>query len=110
MAVPLLGDALRALVYAQEGADAVPGAVVVIQAFIPQELARGADGAMTGFAYPEMLVAVVAALLDQGIVDFQWIVIGFVSRTRPATVMDELLVLIFTWALPRQGSESRLQT
>jgi len=29
--------------------------------YLPQELARGADGAMTGFAYPEMLVAVVAA-------------------------------------------------
>ncbi len=28
--------------------------------FLPQELARGADGAMTGYAYPEMLVAVVA--------------------------------------------------
>ena len=28
--------------------------------FLPQELARGADGAMTGFAYPEMLVNVVA--------------------------------------------------
>ena len=27
--------------------------------FLPQELARGADGAMTGFAYPEMLVNVV---------------------------------------------------
>lgn len=27
--------------------------------FLPQELARGADGAMTGFAYPEMLVQVV---------------------------------------------------
>ena len=27
---------------------------------LPQELARGADGAMTGFAYPEMLVKVVA--------------------------------------------------
>ena len=26
--------------------------------FLPQELARGADGAMTGFAYPEMLVEV----------------------------------------------------
>tara|TARA_R110002073_G_scaffold222180_4_gene382380 strand:- start:882 stop:1814 length:933 start_codon:yes stop_codon:yes gene_type:complete len=26
--------------------------------YLPQELARGADGAMTGFAYPEMLVAV----------------------------------------------------
>jgi 4-hydroxy-tetrahydrodipicolinate synthase len=29
--------------------------------FLPQELARGADGAMTGFAYPEMLVEVVGA-------------------------------------------------
>ncbi|MEM7567448.1 MAG: dihydrodipicolinate synthase family protein [Pseudomonadota bacterium] len=28
-------------------------------AYLPQELARGADGAMTGFAYPEMLVQVV---------------------------------------------------
>ena len=28
--------------------------------YLPQELARGADGAMTGFAFPEMLVAVVA--------------------------------------------------
>ena len=27
--------------------------------FLPQELRRGADGAMTGFAYPEMLVQVV---------------------------------------------------
>lgn len=27
--------------------------------YLPQELARGADGAMTGFAYPEMLVALV---------------------------------------------------
>jgi 4-hydroxy-tetrahydrodipicolinate synthase len=29
--------------------------------FLPEELARGADGAMTGFAYPEMMVDVVAA-------------------------------------------------
>jgi 4-hydroxy-tetrahydrodipicolinate synthase len=27
---------------------------------VPQELARGADGIMTGFAYPEMLVSVCA--------------------------------------------------
>lgn len=26
--------------------------------FLPEEIARGADGAMTGFAYPEMMVAV----------------------------------------------------
>ena len=29
--------------------------------FLPEELARGADGAMTGFAYPEMMAGVVAA-------------------------------------------------
>ncbi|MEI8325660.1 MAG: dihydrodipicolinate synthase family protein [Betaproteobacteria bacterium] len=29
--------------------------------FLPEELARGADGAMTGFAYPEMMVEVIAA-------------------------------------------------
>ncbi|MFK7853684.1 MAG: dihydrodipicolinate synthase family protein, partial [Granulosicoccus sp.] len=27
--------------------------------FLPEEMARGADGAMTGFAFPEMLVNVV---------------------------------------------------
>jgi 4-hydroxy-tetrahydrodipicolinate synthase len=27
--------------------------------FLPEEIARGADGAMTGFAYPEMMVSVV---------------------------------------------------
>ena len=31
--------------------------------YLPQELARGADGAMTGFAYPEMLVEVVELYL-----------------------------------------------
>lgn len=29
--------------------------------FLPEELARGADGAMTGFAYPEMMTGVCAA-------------------------------------------------
>lgn len=29
--------------------------------FLPEEMERGADGAMTGFAYPEMMVSVVAA-------------------------------------------------
>lgn len=29
--------------------------------FLPEELGRGADGAMTGFAYPEMMVGVCAA-------------------------------------------------
>ena len=32
--------------------------------YLPQELARGADGAMTGFAYPEMLVEVVRLWQD----------------------------------------------
>lgn len=36
--------------------------------YLPQELARGADGAMTGFAYPEMLVDVVR-LFKQGQAD-----------------------------------------
>jgi 4-hydroxy-tetrahydrodipicolinate synthase len=31
--------------------------------FLPEEMARGADGAMTGFAYPEMLVDVVRAMV-----------------------------------------------
>ena len=29
--------------------------------FLPEELTRGADGAMTGFAYPEMMVGVCRA-------------------------------------------------
>ncbi|HMO72416.1 MAG TPA: dihydrodipicolinate synthase family protein [Paracoccaceae bacterium] len=29
--------------------------------FLPEELARGADGAMTGFAYPEALAAIISA-------------------------------------------------
>jgi len=36
--------------------------------FLPQEMLRGADGAMTGFAYPEMLVQV-CQLFDQGQAD-----------------------------------------
>jgi 4-hydroxy-tetrahydrodipicolinate synthase len=32
--------------------------------YLPQELHRGADGAMTGFAYPEMLVDVCEAFFD----------------------------------------------
>lgn len=36
--------------------------------YLPQELARGADGAMTGFAFPEMLVQVVS-LFKQGRAD-----------------------------------------
>tara|TARA_B100000900_G_scaffold390371_1_gene384048 strand:+ start:244 stop:1179 length:936 start_codon:yes stop_codon:yes gene_type:complete len=36
--------------------------------FLPQEMQRGADGAMTGFAYPEMLVDVIK-LHQQGKID-----------------------------------------
>lgn len=36
--------------------------------FLPEEMLRGADGAMTGFAYPEMMVSVVAAY-DSGEMD-----------------------------------------
>lgn len=36
--------------------------------FLPEELARGADGAMTGFGYPEMMVDV-AALVAKGDMD-----------------------------------------
>lgn len=32
--------------------------------FLPEEMARGADGAMTGFAYPEMMVSVVRNHLE----------------------------------------------
>ena len=32
--------------------------------FLPEELSRGADGAMTGFAYPEMMVEVCRAHVD----------------------------------------------
>jgi 4-hydroxy-tetrahydrodipicolinate synthase len=32
--------------------------------FLPEEMSRGADGAMTGFAYPEMMVGVVKAHQD----------------------------------------------
>lgn len=33
--------------------------------FLPEEMARGADGAMTGFAFPEMMVGV-CRLMDEG--------------------------------------------
>ena len=45
---------------------ALPGRRVSVLAgngglFLPEEMRRGADGAMTGFAYPEMMAGVVAA-------------------------------------------------
>ena len=50
-----------------------------------------------------MLLAIVAALLDQGILDYQWIVIGivvggaigaFVARTVEMTSMPEMVALV----------------
>lgn len=49
--------------------------------YLPQELARGADGAMTGFAYPEMLVDVVS-LFQAG------------SRDEAETLFDAYLPLV----------------
>lgn len=50
-------------VRAQTGVGDVPRLSILTgnsALFLPQEMQRGADGAMTGFAYPEMLVQVVA--------------------------------------------------
>lgn len=50
-------------VRAETGTEAQPRLSILVgnaALFLPQELQRGADGAMTGFAYPEMLVEVVA--------------------------------------------------
>ena len=47
---------------AETGTDTTPRLSILVgnaALFLPQELQRGADGAMTGFAYPEMLVQVV---------------------------------------------------
>lgn len=49
-------------VRAESGAGEVPRLSILTgnsALFLPQEMARGADGAMTGFAYPEMMVQVV---------------------------------------------------
>jgi len=49
-------------VRAETGTDTQPRLSILVgnaALFLPQELQRGADGAMTGFAYPEMLVQVV---------------------------------------------------
>ena len=50
-------------VRAESGTGATPRLSILVgnaALFLPQEMQRGADGAMTGFAYPEMLVQVVA--------------------------------------------------
>lgn len=47
---------------AETGTDTVPRMSILTgnsALFLPQEMQRGADGAMTGFAYPEMMVQVV---------------------------------------------------
>ncbi len=49
-------------VRAESGTDDTPRMSILVgnaALFLPQEMQRGADGAMTGFAYPEMLVQVV---------------------------------------------------
>jgi len=49
-------------VRAESGSDGTPRMSILVgnaALFLPQEMQRGADGAMTGFAYPEMLVQVV---------------------------------------------------
>ena len=42
-----------------------PFCAAMAESFLPEELARGADGAMTGFGYPEMMVTV-TTLVAQG--------------------------------------------
>lgn len=49
-------------VRAESGTEDTPRLSILVgnaALFLPQEMQRGADGAMTGFAYPEMLVQVV---------------------------------------------------
>lgn len=49
-------------VRAGSGTDAVPRLSILVGnsgLFLPEEMARGADGAMTGFAWPEMMVDVI---------------------------------------------------
>ncbi len=57
---------IRAATRATEGATASAQRVSILCGnggglFLPEELSRGADGAMTGFAYPEMMVDVCSA-------------------------------------------------
>ncbi|MEO1457667.1 MAG: dihydrodipicolinate synthase family protein [Pseudomonadota bacterium] len=56
------GLAKLSAVRAGSGTEAVPRISILTgnsALFLPQEMARGADGAMTGYCYPEMLVQVV---------------------------------------------------
>jgi 4-hydroxy-tetrahydrodipicolinate synthase len=65
--------------------------------YLPQELARGADGAMTGFAYPEMLVDVVR-LFDAG------------QRDRAEDLFDAYLPLVRYEQQPNFGLAVRKET
>lgn len=65
--------------------------------YLPQELARGADGAMTGFAYPEMLAAVIA-LHDAG------------ERDRAEDLFDAYLPLVRHEQQPGFGLALRKET
>lgn len=58
--------------------------------FLPEELARGADGAMTGFAFPEMMAGVVAAYRA-----------GDIERARD--IFDAYLPLVRYEAQPGRG-------
>ncbi|GHE01516.1 dihydrodipicolinate synthetase [Defluviimonas sp. 20V17] len=58
--------------------------------FLPEELARGADGAMTGFAFPEMMAGVVAAH-QAG------------DRARAQDIFDAYLPLVRYEAQPGRG-------
>lgn len=58
--------------------------------FLPEELARGADGAMTGFAFPEMMAGVVAAHKAG-------------DRARAQDIFDTYLPLVRYEAQPGRG-------
>jgi len=62
--------------------------------YLPEELARGADGAMTGFAYPEMMAQVIAAYQT-----------GATERARD--IVDAYLPLIRYDAQPGMGPSPR---
>lgn len=59
-------------------------------AFLPEEMARGADGAMTGFGYPEMMIDIVR-LMDAG------------EKTRAHDLFDAYLPLIRYESQPGLG-------
>ena len=65
--------------------------------FLPEEMARGADGAMTGFAYPEMMVEVVD-LFRRG------------ERDRAEDVFDAYLPLVRYEQQPGLGLAIRKET